>query len=76
VTPLEPSKFLKFYVLLRRDGLFMSVNPSVGVMSQIGTGFFTSREEAEMHRTLETLKLPESSLTEFFVFELEIPNPV
>lgn len=42
----------------------------------LGQGFFLSQHDAELHRTMEILKLSPGDNTEFFIFELELPNPV
>ena len=39
----------------------------------IGAGMYLAQSEAEQNRTLETLKDTDGS--QFFVFELEFPNP-
>lgn len=76
--PLKPPKTIQVYMLLRRNGLVHStVAPSSMVNGlAIGPGFFLSRHDAEMHRTMEILRLTSGDNTEFFIFELELPNPV
>ena len=43
-------------------------------MNSIGIGFYLTRDEAEHQRTLEVLKSKTDE--DFYVFELEIPNPI
>ena len=76
--PLKPPKTLTVYMLLRRSGMSHStaavsttINGTV-----LGSGFFLSQHDAEMHRTMEILKLTPTDNSEFFIFELELPNPV
>ena len=76
--PLKPSKTMKVYMLLRRSGLTHSaaaVSTTISGMS-LGSGFFMTQHDAEMHRTMEILKLTSTDNSEFFIFELELPNPV
>jgi hypothetical protein len=76
--PLKPPKTLKVYQLIRRSGLQLSQVASSSMINGIslGPGFFLSQHDAEMHRTMEILKLTSSDNSEFFIFELELPNPV
>ena len=76
--PLKPPKTVKVYQLLRRSGLQHStVAPSIVVNGlSLGPGFFLTQHDAEMHRTMEILKLTSTDNAEFFIFELELPNPV
>ena len=76
--PLKPPKTIKVYQLLRRNGMVHSTvasSSSVNGLS-LGSGFFLSQHDAEMHRTMEILKLTSTDTSEFFIFELELPNPV
>lgn len=76
--PLKPPKTMKYYQLLKRSGLGMyTVSGSNNVNGiTLGQGFFLSQNDAEMHRTMEILKLPAGDNSEFYIFELELPNPV
>jgi hypothetical protein len=75
--PLKPPKTIKYYQLLKRHGLMLSNVVSSSTINgvAVGSGFFISQHDAEMHRTMETLRLTESDNYEFFIFELELPNP-
>lgn len=76
--PLKPPKTMNMYMLMKRSGLSHSVAMSNTTISgtSLGAGFFLSQHDAEMHRTMEILKLQPGDNTEFFIFELELPNPV
>lgn len=74
--PEFPPETLKIYQLVKRnaDTLYFTgagVGPTQG---NIGIGFYTTRQEAEHQRTLEVLKC--KTADEFYIFELEIPNPI
>ena len=75
---LKPPKTLKVYQLLKRNGLSMyNATGSSNINGvTLGPGFFLTQHDAEMHRTMELLKLQPGDASEFFVFELELPNPV
>jgi hypothetical protein len=73
--PLKPPKTMKVYMLLRRNGLSHTTVVTNNVNMSLGSGFFTSQHDAEMHRTFEILKMQPGDNSEFFVFELELPNP-
>lgn len=76
--PLKPPKTMKVYQLLRRSGMVHSTVASSSMINglSLGSGFFMSQHDAEMHRTMEILKLSAGDNAEFFIFELELPNPV
>ena len=76
--PLKPPKTMKYYQLLKRTGLSVyNVTGSSNINgTTLGPGFFMSQHDAEMHRTMELLKLTSGDNSEFFIFELELPNPV
>lgn len=76
--PLKPPKTMKVYQLLKRSGLLHTTVASSSNINgtSLGSGFFLSQHDAEMHRTMEILKLTSSDNSEFFIFELELPNPV
>jgi hypothetical protein len=53
---------------------FSNVGQSpVGSTGYIGTGFYLTQSEAEQNRTLEYLKAKNEE--QFYVFELDFPNP-
>jgi hypothetical protein len=75
--PLLPPKTLNIYALVRQNGMtFSYVVPTVinTGTTNIGSGFFLSKQEAEHNRTLEVLK-EQSTNVIFHVFEMTIPNP-
>jgi hypothetical protein len=74
--PLKPPKTMKYYQLLKRTGLSLTSVSSGANSLSLGVGFFSSQHDAEMHRTMEILKLSSGDNSEFFIFELELPNPV
>jgi phosphoribosylaminoimidazole (AIR) synthetase len=75
--PIKPPDTFKIYTLIRQTGAMMSYTAYSGTHN-IGSGFFTTLQEAEYHRTLETLR--ETTVagpkTVFHVFELDVPNPI
>lgn len=74
---LKPPKTLKVYQLVKQSGLYFT-NVGSGTNTtgtSLGVGFFGTQHEAEMHRTMEVLKLGEKDTGKIHVFELEIPNP-
>jgi hypothetical protein len=73
--PLNPPKTFKVYTLIKQTGLMMNyVYVPSTAHAQFGPGFYATRDEAELSRTLELLK--ETTGSKYHVFELEIPNPV
>lgn len=74
--PISPPKNYKVYQLVKRTGLLMQPVGNSGVQS-LGLGFYASQQEAEYNRTMEILKdTTVGPKPEYFVFELEVPNPV
>lgn len=77
---VKPPKTLKYYQLLKmatKAGLNISACGTIpaGSTNYIGTGMYTSLQEAEHNRTLETLKDTDSANNSYYIFELEFPNP-
>lgn len=76
---LAPPKTLKVYQLLK-----MSTNKSLYILSvgtntgttAVGTGMYTTLQEAEYSRTLEILRDTDSAYNSYHIFELEFPNPI
>jgi len=73
--PEFPSETLKVYSLVKRNEMMFSYGGSSSTHN-LGFGFYLTREEAEHNRTLEVLRQKEGDKAEFYVFELEIPNPI
>ena len=73
--PIEPPETIKVYQLLKRTGVALTPVGS-STTTSFGVGFFQSQQDAEMFRTMELLKMSSTDNSEFFVFELELPNPV
>lgn len=71
--PLNPPKTFNCYILIKQDGLALSW--VYGNNTVFGSGFFSTRTEAEQYRTLQILKDTNALQTQFHVFELTIPNP-
>jgi hypothetical protein len=46
-----------------------------GSTNYVGTGMYTTLQEAEHNRTIELLKDADASFNSYHVFELEFPNP-
>jgi hypothetical protein len=71
-------KSLKVYQLVRMTTTnamhFSSVGTAPAGPGYIGIGFYYTQSEAEQNRTLEYLKAKDGE--QFFVFELEFPNPI
>lgn len=72
--PLDPPQFLHIYMLLQQSTSSMYFS-STGVAStpSMGSGIYSTRDEAEKARTVALLSDKNNSL--FHVFELEVPNP-
>lgn len=73
--PLDAPEFLTIYMLLQQSTAsmyFMPSGPTAGTVS-MGTGMYTTRDEAEKARTIALLSDKANNL--YHVFELEIPNP-
>lgn len=75
--PLKPLPTFKVYTLIKQTGLHMTYIYSGGGSNiTFGPGFYSTRQEAEQHRTLELLKNTDGpGFSEYHVFELEVPNP-
>lgn len=73
--PLDQPDTHKVYMLLKQTGTYLvPTTSSTSASNPLGIGFFWNREEAEQHRTMEILKLPETDKSIFHVYELDIPN--
>lgn len=74
--PEFPPDTVKIYQLVKRnaDSMYFTNAGMASGMNSIGTGFYLTRDEAEHQRTLEVLK--SKNADEFYLFELEIPNPI
>ena len=72
--PIRAPKTLKIYALLKQHGMTFGPIASSSGTTNIGTGYFTTLQEAEHHRTLELLKAS-ATKEKFHIFELEVPNP-
>ncbi len=73
--PISPPQTVKVYQLLKRSGLSLS---NVGATSSMsfGYGFYLSLQEAEQNCTMEILKNTDAVKPEYYIFELDIPNPI
>ena len=74
--PEFPPDTVKIYQLVKRnaESMYFSNAGMNSGMNSIGIGFYITRDEAEYQRTLEVLK--SKTEDDFYVFELEIPNPI
>ena len=73
--PIKPPKVIKIYSLVKQSGLNFSPIGTISGPDYIGTGYFTTLQEAEHHRTLEVLKVSDGNKLQFHIYELEVPNP-
>ncbi len=72
---IKPPKVIKIYSLVKQSGLNFSPIGTISGPNYIGTGYFTTLQEAEHHRTLEVLKGSDGNKLQFHIYELEVPNP-
>jgi hypothetical protein len=73
--PIKPPKIIKIYQLVKQTG--MSLSYGGGGSSGLGLGFYSTQQEAEHNRTLETLKdTTTGPKPKWHIWELDIPNPV
>ena len=73
--PIVPPKTVKIYQLLKRSGLNLTAAGQISTMSW-GAGFYNTLTEAEQNRTMELLKNTDTVKPEYYIFELDFPNPV
>lgn len=72
--PIKPPKIIKVYQLVKQTGMSLSYG-GTGT-SGLGAGFYSTQQEAEHNRTLETLKDTTSGpKPKWHIWELDIPNP-
>jgi len=72
--PLLVEPFIKVYMLLKQDGLYL-YPAGFDANNNMGSGFFPTQNVAELMRTKELLAQKPDSTTQYHIFELEIPNP-
>ena len=72
--PIAPSKSVKVYQLIKQNGTYL-MNAGVSGSLSWGIGFYTTLQEAEHNRTMEILKNTDAVKPEYYIFELDIPNP-
>lgn len=74
--PEFPPETIKIYQLIKRnaDQMYFTAAGTMTGLNNIGAGFYLTREDAEHQRTLEVLK--SKTADEYYLFELEIPNPI
>jgi hypothetical protein len=75
---LEAPEFLTFYVLVQQSSTslyFTTTGSGTSASTGItyGTGFFSTRDDAEKARTVALLADKTGNI--FHIFELEFPNP-
>jgi len=74
VEPIKPPKIIKVYQLVKQSGMALSYGGSGS--SGLGVGFYSTQQEAEHNRTLETLKdTTTGPKPKWHIWELDIPNP-
>lgn len=70
--PVEP--YIKVYMLVKQDGMYLYLcgyDPN----ASLGSGFFATQNDAEMARTKEILGQKPESTAHYHIYEIEIPNP-
>lgn len=74
--PEFPPETVKIYQLIKRnaDQFYFSNAGMASGTNSIGIGFYLTRDDAEHQRTMEVLK--SKTADEYYVFELEISNPI
>ena len=72
--PIKPVKTIKVYQLIKQSGMHL-MNTGASSAMNFGIGFYSTLQEAEMHRTMELLKNTDATKPQYHVFELDIPNP-
>jgi hypothetical protein len=72
--PLVVEPFIKVYMLVKQDGLYMYPT-GFDANNNMGTGFFPTQNHAELMRTKELLAQTPDSTVQYHIFELELPNP-
>ena len=73
--PLAPEPYIKVYMLLKQQGLYLSTTGHVSGPLTGSIGFYQSYNEAEIARTHELLVGLNSSDYRYHIFELDLPNP-
>ena len=72
--PIKPPKIIKVYQLVKQSGMSLTYGGSGSV--GLGVGFYSTQQEAEHNRTLETLRdTTSSSKPKWHIWELDLPNP-
>ena len=72
--PIKPPKILKVYQLVKQTGMSLTYGGSG--TTGLGVGFYSTQQEAEHNRTLETLKDTSSNpKSKWHIWELDVPNP-
>ena len=73
--PIKPPKTLRVFQLIKQTGLTFGYT-GTGTTG-MGVGFYSTQQEAEHNRTLETLRDTTSSpKPKWHIWELDLPNPV
>jgi hypothetical protein len=73
--PIKPPKIIKVYQLVKQSGMSLTYGGSGSV--GLGVGFYSTQQEAEHNRTLETLRDTTSSpKPKWHIWELDLPNPI
>jgi hypothetical protein len=74
VKSLDAPEFMTFYLLVNQSSsqLYFSLTSGTSTTTH-GTGFFSTRDEAEKARTVAILA--DKTDAKFHIFELDFPNP-
>jgi hypothetical protein len=72
---IKAPKTIKIYQLIKQSGMYFNLAGASSGTHSLGMGFYATQHEAEINRTMETLKLTDTDKGKFHVFEIEVPNP-
>lgn len=76
---LKPPKIIKVYQLIKMSTKavlnFSACGVTAAGANYVGSGIYTTLQEAENNRMLEMLKDTDGAYNSYHVFELEFPNP-
>jgi hypothetical protein len=72
--PLAPEPYIRVYMLLRQQGLYLATTGYSNNTLPGSSGFYSSRNEAEIARTHELLSNKDKDYL-YHIYELDLPNP-
>ena len=74
MTPVAAEPYIKVYMLLRQQGLYFAPTGYSSTSIPGSSGFYSSKNEAEIARTHELLSNKDQGY-QYHIFELDLPNP-